>query len=129
MLKGFKDFLMRGNVVALAVAVVIGAAFGRVVQALVDGLINPLLAAVAGKQDLSMVGLFTLNGATFSVGHVLTAVVNFVIVATAIFFVVIQPLNRLAQRRARGTEPETAAPSEEVALLSEIRDLLSATTR
>ncbi|MEO6145021.1 MAG: large conductance mechanosensitive channel protein MscL [Dermatophilaceae bacterium] len=129
MLKGFKDFLMRGNVVDLAVAVVIGAAFGRVVQALVDGLINPLIAAVAGKQDLSMVGLFTLNGATFSVGHVLTAVVNFVIVAAAIFFMVVQPLNRLAQRRARGIEPQTAAPSEEVALLTEIRDLLSAAAR
>lgn len=120
---------MGGNVVDLAVAVVIGAAFGWVVQALADGLINPLIAAVAGKQDLSMVGLFTLNGATFSVGHVLTAVVNFVIVAAAIFFVVVQPLNRLAERRARGIEPETAAPSEEVALLTEIRDLLSATAR
>lgn len=129
MLKGFKDFLMRGNVVDLAVAVVIGAAFGRVVQALVEGLINPLIAAIAGKQDLSLVGQFTLNGATFSVGHVLAAVVNFVIVAAAIFFVVVLPLNRLAERRARGIEPEPAAPSEEVALLTEIRDLLSAAAR
>lgn len=129
MLKGFKDFLMRGNVVDLAVAVVIGAAFGRVVQALVDGLINPLIAAVAGKQDLSLVGLFTLNGATFSIGLVLSAIVNFVIVAAAIFFMVVLPLNRLAERRARGIEPETAAPNEEVALLIEIRDLLSAAAR
>ncbi len=129
MLKGFKDFLMRGNVVDLAVAVVIGAAFGRVVQALVDGLINPLIAAVAGKQDLSLVGLFTLNGATFSTGLVLSAIVNFVIVAAAIFFMVVLPLNRLAERRARGIEPETAAPNEEVALLIEIRDLLSAAAR
>lgn len=124
MLKGFKDFLMRGNVVDLAVAFVIGAAFAAVVKALVDGLINPLLAAVIGKPDLNQVGLFTLNNSMFSVGHVLGALVNFVLVAAAIYFVVVLPLNKLAERRARGIEPATTSPSEEVALLTEIRDLL-----
>lgn len=124
MLKGFKDFLMRGNVVDLAVAFVIGAAFAAVVKALVDGLINPLIAAVIGKTDLNQVGLFTLNNAMFSVGHVLGALVNFVLVAAAIYFVVVLPLNKLAERRARGIEPATTSPSEEVALLTEIRDLL-----
>lgn len=124
MLKGFKDFLMRGNVVDLAVAVVIGAAFSLVVKGFVDGLLTPLIAAVAGKSDLDAVGRFTLNNADFSVGLVLTPLVNFVIVAAAIYFVVVMPLNKLAERRARGVEPETAAPSEEVALLTEIRDAL-----
>ena len=124
MLKGFKDFLMRGNVVDLAVAFVIGAAFAAVVKALDDGLINPLIAAVVGKPDLSQVGFFTLNGANFSVGIVLAALLNFVVVAAAIYFVVVLPLNKLAERRARGLEPATSSPSEEVALLTEIRDLL-----
>jgi len=128
MLKGFKDFLMRGNVVDLAVAVVVGAAFGLVVKGLLDGLINPLIAAVAGKQDLDHVGEFTLNEAKFSIGLFLAPLVNFVFVATAIYFLVIMPLNKLAERRARGVEPETKSPSEEVELLTEIRDSLRART-
>ena len=126
MLKGFKDFLMRGNVVDLAVAVVIGAAFGSVVKAFGDGFLNPLIAAAAGKSDLGSVGVFTVNHSIFSIGHILDALVNFVIVAAAVFFVVVLPLNKLAERRARGVEPETQAPSEEVALLTEIRDSLQA---
>jgi large conductance mechanosensitive channel len=126
MLKGFKDFLMRGNVVDLAVAVVIGAAFGTVIAGVREGLINPLIAAVAGKPNLDKVGNFTLNHAEFSIGLALTAVVNFVMVAAAIYFLVVMPLNKLAERLARGTEPETAAPSEEVELLTEIRDSLRA---
>ena len=126
MLKGFKDFLMRGNVVDLAVAVVIGAAFGLVVQGLLNGLINPLIAAVAGQPDLSQVGTFELNNAKFSVGVFLTPLFNFLTVAAAIYFIVVLPLNKLAERRAKGVEPETEAPSEEVALLTEIRDSLRA---
>jgi large conductance mechanosensitive channel len=128
MLKGFKDFLMRGNVVDLAVAVVVGAAFNQVVAGLLKGLINPLIAAVAGEPDLDKVGTFTLNHANFSVGLLLTAVVNFVIIAASIYFIVVMPLNKLAERRARGVEPETASPSEDVALLTEIRDLLNSRT-
>ncbi len=128
MLKGFKDFLMRGNVVDLAVAVVIGAAFGAVVKGLLDGLINPLIAAVAGKQDLNHVGEFTLNGASFSLGLFLAPLFNLMTVAAAIYFVVVLPLNKLAERRAKRAEPETEAPSEEVALLTEIRDALLART-
>jgi large conductance mechanosensitive channel len=124
MLKGFKDFLMRGNVVDLAVAVVIGAAFGLVVKGLLEGLINPLVAAVAGKPDLNNVGTFDLNNAHFSVGVFLTPLVNFVTIAAAIYFIVVLPLNKLAERRAKGAEPATDSPSEEVALLTEIRDSL-----
>ena len=126
MLKGFKDFLMRGNVVDLAVAVVIGAAFGAVVKGLLDGLVNPLIAAVAGKPDLNQVGEFTLNGAKFSVGLFLTPLFNLLTVAAAIYFVVVLPLNKLAERRSKGVEPASDAPSEEVALLTEIRDSLQA---
>ncbi len=125
MLKGFKDFLMRGNVVDLAVAVVVGAAFSKVVDGLLKGLINPLIAAVAGEPNLDSVGTFTLNNAKFSIGLLLTALVNFVLISAAIYFVVVMPLNKLAERRAKGLEPETEAPSEDVALLTEIRDLLA----
>lgn len=126
MLKGFKDFLMRGNVVDLAVAVVIGAAFGQVVTGLRKGLIDPLIAALAGEQDLSHVGNFTWNEVKFSIGIPLTDLVNFLIIGATIYFLVVMPLNKLAERRARGIEPATATPSEEVVLLTEIRDALRA---
>ena len=106
MLKGFKEFIMRGNVVDLAVAVVIGAAFGKIVTALVDGLINPLIAAIFGKTDISGVWSFTINNAEFSIGLILQAVLNFLFVAAAIYFLIVMPLNKLAERRARGEEPE-----------------------
>jgi large conductance mechanosensitive channel len=122
MLKGFKDFLMRGNVVDLAVAVVIGAAFAKVVSGFLEGVINPLIASVAGKPNLDSIGTFTLNHAKFSIGLVLTPLVNFVCVGACIYLLVVLPLNKLAERRARGVEPKTEAPSEEVALLTEIRD-------
>jgi large conductance mechanosensitive channel len=125
-LKGFKDFMMRGNVVDLAVAVVIGTAFGALVKGFIDGLINPLIAALGGKTDLAHVGRFTLNNAHFSVGLLLAPLVNFLLVGAVIYFFVVMPLNGLAERRARGVEPETEAPSAEVALLTEIRDSLRA---
>ena len=126
MLTGFKDFLMRGNVVDLAVAVVIGAAFAKAVDGFLRGMLTPLIAAVAGKTDLTQVGKFEWNKAVFSIGLFLDAAVNFVIIAAAIYLVVILPLNKLAERRAKGEEPATDAPSEEVALLTEIRDSLRA---
>ena len=125
MLKGFKEFIMRGNVVDLAVAVVIGAAFGSVVAALVDGLINPLIAAIFGSPDLTGVGVFEINNAVFSVGLVLDAIVKFLIVAAAIYFMIVLPMNKLAERRKKGIEPEPEAPAEDVLLLTEIRDLLA----
>lgn len=125
MLKGFKDFVLRGNVVDLAVAVVIGAAFGTVVTALVDGLINPLIAAIFGSPDLTGVGVFEVNGAIFSIGLVLDAIVKFLIIAAAIYFVIVMPMNKLAERRQKGIEPEPEAPAEDVLLLTEIRDLLA----
>ena len=100
MLKGFRDFILRGNVVDLAVAVVIGAAFGAVVTAFVKDLITPLVAAIFGKPDFS--GLtFTINNSTFRYGDFINAVIAFLLVALAIYFVVVVPMNKLAEMRAR----------------------------
>ncbi|GAA1581480.1 large-conductance mechanosensitive channel protein MscL [Kribbella hippodromi] len=126
MLKGFKEFVMRGNVIDLAVAVVIGAAFGAIVTALVENLINPLIAAIFGKADISGVGHFKLNGAEFHLGLILQAALNFLFVAAAVYFFIVMPLNKLAERRKRGQEPEPAPLTADQELLTEIRDLLRA---
>lgn len=126
MIKGFRDFLMRGNVVDLAVAVVIGAAFGKVIEAVVKHLITPLIAALFGQPNLDETLTFTLNGADFSIGAILTQVVNFVLVAAAVYFVIIVPLNKLNELRTRNQAAPEAAVAEDVALLAEIRDLLRA---
>jgi large conductance mechanosensitive channel len=121
MVKGFRDFLMRGNVVDLAVAVVIGAAFGAVIKAFTDGLLNPLIAAIFGQASLNDVGVFKINGAIFSIGLVLTALINFAIIAAVVYFVVVVPMNKIKERSAKEEEVETA---EEIVLLREIRDSL-----
>ena len=125
MLQGFKEFIFRGNVVDLAVAVVIGAAFTLIVTALEDGLINPLIAAMFGATDLTGVGHFEINNAVFSVGLVVDAAVDFLLVAAALYFLIVLPLNKLNERRRRGQEPEPEEVSEDIALLREIRDLLA----
>lgn len=103
-MKGFKQFLLRGNVVDLAVAVVVGGAFGVVVTALVKDLLTPLIAAVAGKPDFSAI-VFTVNGSKFLLGDFLNALVSFVMIAAAVYFVVIMPMNAIAERRRRGQAP------------------------
>ena len=126
MLAEFKAFLMRGNVVDLAVAVVIGAAFGLVIQAFVADIITPIIAAIFGKPDFSSL-TFTINGSVFRYGDFLNALIAFVTVAAAIFFFVVKPMNVLAARRAAGQEPEAEpAPTVDQQLLTEIRDLLKA---
>ena len=102
MLKDFKQFLLRGNVVDLAVAVVIGVAFGAVVTALVADLLTPVIAAIFGKHDFSAL-TFTINGSTFRYGAFLNAVIAFVSIAAAVFFLVVRPINALIRRRR--TEP------------------------
>jgi large conductance mechanosensitive channel len=108
MLKEFKQFLLRGNVVDLAVGVVIGAAFGTVVTALVSDLLTPLIAAIAKVPDFSG-WAFTLNGSKFMLGHLINALVSFVLVATAIFFFVVKPMNILITRSKKETpaDPKT----------------------
>jgi large conductance mechanosensitive channel len=128
MLQGFKAFIARGHVVDLAVGVVIGGAFTKIVTSLVDGILTPLVAALFGQPDISRVGRFVINEAHFSIGTVLQAVLNFLLVSAALYFLVVVPLNRLARLRKKGAEPEPPAPSEDVLLLQEIRDLLAAGT-
>ena len=98
MLKGFRDFIMRGNVIDLAVAVVIGAAFGGVVKSLVDNIITPLISAVVGKPSLEKTAIYTVNGSKFYFGSFLSAVINFLLVAAAIYFFVIVPTATLDHR-------------------------------
>jgi len=124
-LNGFKDFIARGNAIDLAVAVVLGAAFGAVVTAIIDGIITPLIAAIFGQPSLKEVGNFTLNDAQFSIGLVLDGLLKFLLVAAAIYFLVVLPMNVLAARRKKGLVEEPAAPSEDILLLQEIRDLLA----
>ena len=126
MLKGFKDFISRGNVVELAVGVIIGAAFKNIVDALVDGIINPLIAAVIGKPDFSDAFILTLNGTDVKFGLLITAVINFLLMAFAIYFCIVVPMNSLNARRKKDEE-ETAEEeaSDEVKLLTEIRDALA----
>ena len=126
MLAGFRNFIMRGNVIELAVAFVVGAAFVAVVKALVDGLITPLIAAIVGKPNLDGAMIVTVNNADFLFGAVLGAIINFVLVAAAVYFLIVLPMNKLAERRKAGIEPEPEAPAEDILLLQEIRDLLAA---
>jgi large conductance mechanosensitive channel len=125
MLKDFKGFLLRGNVIDLAVAVVIGAAFGAVVSAFAKDFLGGLIGAIGGSPDFSKAG-WTLNGSEVIVGSTLTALINFLMIATAVYFLIVLPVNKLAEMRKRGEEPEPAAPAEDILLLQEIRDLLRA---
>lgn len=124
MLKGFREFITKGNVIDLAVAVVIGAAFTTVVTAIVDNLITPLIAAIFGEPNLDNVATFTINDAEFSIGAILTAAFNFLLVAAAVYFVLIAPINKFRELRAAGEEEEPQAPPEDILLLQEIRDLI-----
>lgn len=124
MLREFRDFLMRGNVVDLAVAVVIGAAFGAVVTAIVEGLITPLIAAIFGQPDFSALD-FTINSSTFLYGTVINAIVSFVMISAAVFFLVVKPVNAMLALRKRSDAAAPPAPDpEDIVLLREIRDLL-----
>jgi large conductance mechanosensitive channel len=122
--KEFREFISRGNVIDLAVAVVIGTAFTAIVNAIVAGLITPLIGMIGGSnyQDL----VFTINDSQFRYGEVINAVIQFLLVAAAVFFFIVKPINMLNERRRRGEEPAPEELSDEAALLTEIRDLLSA---
>jgi large conductance mechanosensitive channel len=106
MWRGFREFVVRGNVIDLAVAVVIGAAFGAVIAAFVKDLITPLVAAFIGKPDFSALGV-TINGSRLLVGDFLNAGISFVMVAAAIYVFVVTPVNALNARRKRGEDPTT----------------------
>ena len=129
MLKGFKDFMLRGNVIDLSVAVVIGAAFTAIVTSFSANIINPLIARVGGAQVGGGLGVQlgdAGNERTFiNLGSLFTAVVNFVIIAAVVYFAIVVPVNLVKERRRRGVESGAAEPTD-VQLLAEIRDLLKA---
>jgi large conductance mechanosensitive channel len=123
MIKDFKAFLVRGNVVDLAVAVVIGAAFGSVVTSMVKDLITPLIAAIGGQPDFSNLTL-TINHSKLMYGSFLNTLISFVIISAVVFFFVVKPLNVLMSRINSGKEAEPAPKNPELAVLEEIRDSL-----
>lgn len=123
MLQGFKDFIARGNALEMAVGIVIGAAFGAVVEALTDKVLNPLIGAIFGQPDLDRIVVISTRGGEILPGAILTALINFLLIAAAVYFLVVVPVNKLAERSASAEEEEDTP--EDVALLSEIRDLLA----
>ncbi|WIN00669.1 large conductance mechanosensitive channel protein MscL [Actinoplanes oblitus] len=135
MFQGFKDFIMRGNVVDLAVGVVIGAAFTSVITQFTKSFLEPLIRLITvliiGKDGLKGDPSSTpsLHGIPFDVIAFVNALITFLLTAITLYFLVVFPLNALAERRRRGEEPPPKAPSEEVKLLTEIRDALVAQSR
>ncbi len=128
MLEGFKNFLMRGNVVDLAVGVIIGGAFGKIVDSMVKDIITPIIGLVGGQPDFSAIRLLgKLNEKTgaleggIALGNFINAVVGFVILAAVVYFVIVLPMNKLKKPEAPAAAP---APTADQALLTEIRDLL-----
>jgi len=116
MLKGFRDFLMRGNVIDLAVAVIIGAAFGGIVDGLIKGIVDPLIAIAVPHNNLDQ----ALVLGPFRIGLVLSAIVNFVLKAGVVYFALVRPFSRMAAKLAAAAAP----PTTDQQLLTEIRDLL-----
>ncbi len=122
MIKGFKDFLLRGNVVDLAVAVVVGVAFAALVAAVGAAMLQPLIGLVLGGGVSG--GQVVVNGQVFDFGLLINALIVFVITLAVLYFLVVVPVGKLMERRKRGQEPEVVATPEDIALLQEIRDLL-----
>jgi large conductance mechanosensitive channel len=122
--RGFKDFIMRGNVIDLSVGIVIGAAFTALVTAVTKSLVEPLIRVFSGGKELA--GYWLVNDVKFDWAASVNALITFMITAAVLYFLVVTPMNKLAERRRQGVEPESKAPSEEVLLLREIRDALRA---
>lgn len=126
MIQGFKKFIMRGNVIELAVAVVIAVAFSPIVNNLVQKVINPIIGGLFGKPNFNNIGEFQVGDATVRPGTVLTALVAFLLIAAAVYLALVYPMNKLNERMAKrkGLNTEEAEVSDEVRLLTEIRDAL-----
>jgi large conductance mechanosensitive channel len=118
-MKGFRQFILRGNVVDLAVGVVMGAAFGTVVSALVKDFLTPLIAALVGKPDFSAIG-FEINGTKFAIGDFINALVSFLLIAAAVYFFVVLPVNTLVARVKRGEAPPDPSTKKCPECLSDI---------
>ncbi|MDB5045387.1 MAG: mechanosensitive ion channel protein MscL [Deinococcus sp.] len=123
MLNGFQKFLLRGNLIDLAVGVIIGAAFGGVVTAFTQGVVMPILGIFGGVPNFDAL-TFSINGSVFKYGTFLTALINFVITAAVVYFFVIIPFTRMMERFKREEKPAVAEPTNEEKLLAEIRDAI-----
>lgn len=125
MIQGFKEFISKGNVLDLAVAVIIGASFTPIVKSVTD-VIMGIIGAVVGQPNFDSVLQFSINGSDpIQPGTIITAIVNFLLVAFALYFAIVVPMNALKKRRAKEEAEKAEEPSEDVKLLSEIRDLLA----
>ena len=130
MLKGFREFIMKGNVLDLAVAVIIGAAFAQVVNAMVEAVLMPLISALVGSPNFDSFAVLTVNGNDIRFGVLLTALVNFLLVAAAVYFAIVLPMNKMIEARNRrlGIDPTEEEADAQVQLLTEIRDALRSRT-
>lgn len=125
MIQGFKEFISKGNVIDLAVAVIIGAAFSPIVKAITD-VIMGVIGALVGQPNFDSVLQFSINGSDpIQPGTIITALVNFLLVAAAVYFAIVLPMNKIKERTAAAAADEAEEPSEDVKLLGEIRDLLA----
>ena len=123
MFKGFKDFITRGNVIDLAVGIVIGAAFGAVVNQLTKSFLEPLIRVIFGGGATG--GSFTVRGQVFDYGSFINQVITFLITAAAVYYIVVVPMNKMIERRKARTGAPAEDPSDEIRLLTEIRDHLA----
>jgi large conductance mechanosensitive channel len=126
LMQGFRDFIMRGNVIDLAVGIVIGAAFTGLVTSFTGSFIEPLLKLFSGGKDQFSGGQFSVHGVPFVWATFVNGLIAFLITAGVLYFLVVTPMNMINERRKRGIAPEPQLPSDEVRLLMEIRDLLAA---
>lgn len=127
MIKGFREFILRGNVVELAVAVVMGTAFGAIVNALVADIIMPLITAIFGKPDYTKL-TWTVHSSVIKYGSFITAIIQFLLIALAVYFFIVMPLNYLEKmRKRRQGLPEVPPTETELEVLMQIRDSLAAT--
>ena len=125
MIQGFKEFISKGNVLDLAVAVIIGASFTPIVKSVTD-VIMGIIGAIVGQPNFDSVLQFSINGSDpIQPGTIITAIVNFLLVASALYFAIVVPMNALKKRRAKEDAEKVEEPSEDVKLLGEIRDLLA----
>ncbi len=126
MIKEFKNFLMRGNVIDLAVGIAIGVAFTTLVASFGANFVNPIVAAVGGDNKEGFGFKITDSGATFvNIGGIINALIVFVVTMTVIYFAIVVPMQKLQELRKRGVEPEPEDVPEDIALLREIRDSLN----
>ncbi|MFD5866397.1 large conductance mechanosensitive channel protein MscL [Agromyces sp. NPDC127015] len=128
MIKGFKEFIMRGNVIDLAVAVVIGAAFTAVVNSIVTNLINPLISLLFKADSLDQALVWTVGDTKFSFGAVIGAIISFLAVAAVVYFVFVMPMNHFkerAEQKRKAGQPDPEEPETELTVLAQIRDLLA----